>query len=281
MVSVKILEKNDLYLKSVIEGLPLSLVNAFRRTLIAEVPVLAIDEVVILDNTSVMFDEVIAHRLAMIPIKTDLSKFPKIEECEEELVDPSLCTTRFYLSVEAKEPTIVYSKDLKSDDPDIKPVYDNIPITKLAKGQRVILEAYAKLGRGKNHAKWQPGLASYYYYPKVIILNKNDEQCYKICSNICPDALEFDKDGMKIKDVEKCTFNKWKVCEQLCNGSLIVEWDKYKYVFWIESFGNMSVKDMVIEAFRILKKKFDDFIHDLEFEVKKYQQTQQLTTTTS
>ncbi len=253
-------------LKVVIDGVTPPLVNSLRRVLISDVPVLAIDEVIILENTSVLYDEVLAHRLSMIPIKTDLSRFPKIEECEQELVDPSLCQVRFELNVEAKEPMTVYSKDLKSDDPDVRPVYEDIPIVKLAPGQRVVLEAYARLGRASNHAKWQAGLAAYYYYPRVTVNGKADPRCL-VCKEICGDALDITSDGsIVIKDMLKCTFNRWKTCEQACSA-IRVDWDENKYVFWVESFGNMPVDSMVREAFRILKGKFQEFLDELNLEI--------------
>ena len=51
-----------------------------------------------------------------------------------------------------------------SDDPDIVPVSSTIPLTKLASGQAVRLEAYARLGIGLTHAKWQPVSESVYQH---------------------------------------------------------------------------------------------------------------------
>lgn len=270
-IKVRVLEKSDTYLKFIIEGVPPQIVNALRRVLIADVPCLAIDEVVVLDNTSVMFDEVLAHRLAMIPLKTNLKKFPKIEECEEGLVDQAQCSARLILQVEAREPMVVYSRDLKSEDPDVEPVYPDIPIVKLGKGQRIVLEAIARLGRAREHVKWQACLAAYYYYPKVDIVNPKDRSCYEICKQICPDAVDWDDNrGMYIKDVEACTFNRWKTCEHSCNGAIRVDWERWKYVFWIESFGSIPMRDLVEEAFRILRKKFEDFLEILDIEILKY-----------
>ncbi len=268
MVSVKIIEKTDLYLRAIVDGVTPPLINSLRRVLISEVPVLAIDDVIILDNTSVLYDEVLAHRLAMIPIKTDLKKLPKIEECEQELVDPSLCQVRFELNVEAKEPMVVYSRDLRSDDPEVRPVYEDIPIVKLVPGQKIVLEAYAKLGRARNHAKWQAGLAAYYYYPRVSVVGKAVDRC-RVCLEVCDGAMEIKDDGsILINDVLKCSFNKWKTCEQVC-PVIKVDWDENKYVFWAESFGNMPIDDMVREGFRILKGKFQEFVNELELELSR------------
>ena len=253
MVSIKLLEKRDDFVKFVIDGAKPSLVNALRRTLISEVPIVAIDNVIVLDNTSVLYDEVIAHRLAMVPLRTNLEKMPKIEECEDELADPSLCQIRYQLNVEAKKPITVYSKDLIPDDPDFSPVHPDIPIVKLDEGQVLSLEAYAKLGRGRTHAKWQPCLASYGYYPRVTVMGSSND-CSK-CVEICPDAIAVEDGKPRVLDPLKCTFDKWKTCEEVCGGAIHVEWDEGKYVFWIESFGNLDMNSLINEAFRILKRK--------------------------
>ncbi|HZF21404.1 MAG TPA: hypothetical protein VEZ43_02920, partial [Dongiaceae bacterium] len=69
------------------------------------------------------------------------------------------------LEVEASDPVeVVYTANLKPENPEVKPVSDEVPIVKLAQGQRIKLEAYARLGRGRDHAKWQPASACTYSY---------------------------------------------------------------------------------------------------------------------
>lgn len=268
VVSVKLSQYSDGYVKFIVEGAKPSLVNSLRRIFISDVPVLAIDRVIVLDNTSVMYDEVLAHRLAMIPLKTRLDKLPKIEECEEELVDPSLCQVRYQLSVKANDQVIyVYAKDLIPDDPDFAPVYPDMPIVKLSKGQVLSLEAYAKLGRARDHAKWQACIASYYYYPKVTLINSKDSRC-DLCLKIC-NGLVKNGDEYAVGDVLGCTFEQWKACEEACQGSLKVEWDEGKYVFWVENFGNMDMQSLLKEAFRIWKWRFTTFLDIVKSEVER------------
>ena len=268
MVSVKVLQYGDDYLKLVVEGVKPSLINSFRRILITDVPVLAIDRVIILDNTTVMYDEVLAHRLAMIPLKTNLDKLPKIEECEDELVDPSLCQVRYQLSVKANDQVVsVYAKDLIPDDPDFAPVYPDTLIVKMSKGQVLSIEAYAKLGRARDHAKWQACLASYYYYPKVQLLNPRDERCAS-CLELCKGITKNNNEYV-ITDPLQCTFDKWKACEDMCSGSLVVDWDEDKYVFWVENYGNMSMVSLLKEAFRVWKWRFTTFLDVVLNEAKR------------
>jgi len=123
---------------------------------------MAIDDVVILENSSVMFDELVAHRLGLIPLKTDLNRFNLPEDCDcKTPLGCQKCRVLLVLDAEASDKIrTVNSSDLVSEDPETKPIADSIPIVKLAPGQKIKLEAYARLGKGSEHAKWQPTSAS-------------------------------------------------------------------------------------------------------------------------
>ncbi len=158
MVKVKLLEETPNSVTLQLDGVDRSYANAVRRFCIAEVPSMAIDDVVILENSSVLYDEILAHRLGMIPIKTDLERYILPEKCDcGSPLGCHKCRVLFVLDAKGKEKvTTVYSGDLVSEDREIRPVSETIPLVKLALGQSVKLEAYARLGRGKEHAKWQP-----------------------------------------------------------------------------------------------------------------------------
>ena len=162
LVALEIIERDDAKVRVTIRGLHRSYANAIRRFAISEVPTMAIDDVVIIENTSVMYDELIAHRLGLIPLKTDLKRYILPEECDcKSSLGCPKCRVLLVLDAEAGEnPKTVYSRDLVSEDSEIVPISGNIPIVKLASGQKIKLEAYARLGRGKNHAKWQAATVS-------------------------------------------------------------------------------------------------------------------------
>jgi len=161
-ISVEVIESSEEAVKVKIKGIDRTYANAIRRFAISEVPSMAIDEVVILENSSVMYDELLAHRLGLLPLKTDLEKYILPEQCDcRNPLGCSKCRVLLVLDAQARDKVLtVYSGDLVSEDKEIIPVTDKIPIVKLAPGQKVKLEAYAKLGRGKEHAKWQPDSAS-------------------------------------------------------------------------------------------------------------------------
>ena len=145
-MSLNIISQNDEKVSVKLKGIPLQYANALRRLCLNGVPIYAIDTVDVLANSSVLADEGIAHRFGLIPIKTELSAVQQGNESDRIMFTLD--------SGETNETRTVLSGELKSQDDIIKPISDNIPIITLAPGQRLKIEAYARLGRGTEHAKW-------------------------------------------------------------------------------------------------------------------------------
>lgn len=142
-----------------VSGIDVSMANALRKIILSEIPTMAIDTVTFDENTSILNDEVLALRLGLVPLKTDLKTYNTVTECSCKGKGCAKCTAT--LTIDARGPCTVYSRDMKSTDPEITPVHDTIPLTKLTENQTLKLEAKARLGTGKEHAKWQAGIASY------------------------------------------------------------------------------------------------------------------------
>lgn len=160
--SIDILQKEEERIVIKFSNVPRQYVNAIRRLSISEVPTLAMDDVVILENSSVMHDEAIAHRLGLIPLRTDLDRFVMPHDCDcKSTLGCSKCRVLLVLDSEANEKTkVVNSGELLSEDELVKPVSKDIPIVVIAPSQKLKFEAYARLGVGKDHAKWQPTSAA-------------------------------------------------------------------------------------------------------------------------
>jgi len=156
-----------------LKGIPLQYANALRRICLNGVPVFAIDTVDIIENTSVLADEALAHRLALIPIKTDTTRFVEPSKCDcKSDTGCSNCRVMLVLDTgEAEATRLVLSNELTSEDEDIKPTSDKIPIIELAPSQKVNVEVYARLGRGIEHAKWNSSNISV-----LIETDKKDER---------------------------------------------------------------------------------------------------------
>jgi DNA-directed RNA polymerase subunit D len=159
VIKINILEKSKESIKFVIDGIKPSLANALRRIMISEVPTMAIEWVDFKKNDSALYDELIAHRLGLIPLTYDRKAYKLPEECREASVKDSQCYAK--LKLKKKGPCIVYSGDLESEDENVKPVFDKIPIVELLEGQEIELIAYARLGYGKEHIKWQGAVVGY------------------------------------------------------------------------------------------------------------------------
>ena len=154
--SLEVINKDNQKMSVKLKGIPLQYANALRRICLNGVPIFAIDTVDIIENSSVLPDEGLAHRLGLIPIKTDLSRFNEPSKCEcQSETGCSNCRVMLVLdSGDSDETRTVLSNELSSEDDSVKPISDKIAIVQLTQGQRIKVECYARLGRGIEHAKW-------------------------------------------------------------------------------------------------------------------------------
>lgn len=154
--SLEVISKDNQKIALKLKGVPLQYANALRRVCLNGVPVFAVDTVDIIENSSVLPDEGLAHRLGLIPLKTDLGRFNEPSKCEcQSETGCSNCKVMLVLDSGDSDVTrTVLSNELSSEDDSITPISDKIPIVELAPGQRIKVECYARLGRGTEHAKW-------------------------------------------------------------------------------------------------------------------------------
>lgn len=277
-MEIKIIDKNELAARFIVDGVNAAFMNSLRRIVLAEVPAMAIDEVVVIENSSMLHDEILAHRLGLIPLKTDLDSYNLPEECPcKSELGCNLCRVSLTLDVEAKDSVkTVYSGDLASENPNIRPVSEKVPIVKLVPDQKIRLEAYARLGKGEKHAKWQPvSVCAYKHFPKVKIDEKLCDSCGK-CVDVCPKrVLAITEAGkrLELRNVMDCTV--CKDCVDVCPKSppaVDVSWDKDVFVLDVESTGALPVERVLFEALKILDKKIESFVEQLT--VKKSEESQ-------
>jgi DNA-directed RNA polymerase subunit D len=232
---------------------------------------MAIDEVVIIENSSVFHDEILAHRLGLIPLITDLDSYNLPEDCPcNSEFGCNLCRTSLSLDIETSfNIKTVYSGDLKPEDPDIVPISSKIPIVKLAPGQRIKLEAYARLGKGKKHAKWQSvSLCTYQNFPIIEIDENRCNICGK-CVDVCPKNIVVKIDEkLKIQNLIECIL--CQDCVKICPlnpPTINVAWKDDTFILKIESTGALSPEIILIESIKILEQKVETFLN--QFNEKK------------
>ena len=229
--------------------------NTLRRIMIDEVPTMAVEDVEFRKNNSILYDEMIAHRLGLTPLTTDLKSYNLPENCKCKGEGCARCQLKLTLKA-TKGSGIVYASELKSKDSAVKPVYPKMPIVKLLKGQSLELEVTAVLGKGKVHTKWSPCLAYYKHKPIIEIGDvKNPEEIVeKTHGNIFEiknGKLEVIKDNLFKYDLAG-------VVEEVSNGEVKVKYDK-DIIFYMESWGQLSCKEILNQALKIFDETFDEF----------------------
>lgn len=281
-----------------------SQVNAIRRALIADVPKLAITRVdfsqgvtqdnkgEIVESVNVLPDEVLAHRLAMIPVPTNLDEglvFPdQCENCKDVVEKDKgcpMCQVLYTLSVRGpssdseEEFKTIYAGDITTiSDPvfDIRPEHKRIPLTVLAKGQFLEFYAFAVLGRGRDHAKWSPVAAVGFRQHCVAELKnaKGAETLFKLglktTDGIAIDEKLFGKDK-KVTDVNH-VYDIEKALHQVGPGTgreqdfkdgIVMQPVEGAYVFSYETDGSLDPVTAFNMALHELSVRFKNLNEDL------------------
>ena len=145
-MSLEITNENEQNVSVKIKGVPLQYANALRRICLNGVPIYAVESIDVLENSSVLADEGIAHRVGLIPLTTDLSASKDGNENDKIMLTLDSGVT--------DETRTILSGELKSQDNSVVPTSNDIPIVTLAPGQSIKFEAYARLGKGTEHARW-------------------------------------------------------------------------------------------------------------------------------
>tara|TARA_Y100000310_G_C20700699_1_gene829587 strand:+ start:3853 stop:4629 length:777 start_codon:yes stop_codon:yes gene_type:complete len=255
-MNIKVLKKDENRTIFRVSKINSSLANSIRRYATSYVPTMAIDTVEIKKNSSALYDEVLAHRLGLIPLKTDLKSYKFWEG--PELERPKTAQYELKLTLKAKGPCTVYSSDIKSSDKKVIPAFEKTPIVKLLEGQEVELIATAILGQGKEHSKFTPGLVTYRGVPEFIkTKDSNIAECAKILSDVA------DKKGsdIVIKDLTKWNEAYEDICGQ--NGIDVVS-SKDDFLFTVESWGQLPPREIITTALDIFSNKLTQFESDVK-----------------
>ncbi len=269
-MKTKVVSLDEETIRFLVEGVDVSFANSMRRTMVAEVPMMVVEDIFYFDNSSLVPDEVLAHRVGLVPLKTNLESYVLPEECdcEAELGCPK-CRAVLTMDVEAGDDAVtVYSGDLIPEDPSIAPVSNRIPLAKLAPGQAIKFEAYAQLGQGKVHAKWSP--VSMCVYQNVAVVDVKDEAAVNKCLEACGDGIAT-LDGGRLKIIDIQGFERHAPCRELVSHEEIMQGLKQEeFLFTVETNGGLPPERIVKEAVKMLKWKLSalgekieaDEIHD-------------------
>ena len=225
---VEFIESAEHEAKFLVRGITPDLANGIRRSILADVPTLSIDSVRFVENSSVMFDEQLALRLGLVPLTTPEGEF-----------EPGDVIT---LALDVEGPDTAYSGDLVSADPMVEPAEKNIPIIELKADQRLEIEADAVLGRGRDHAKHQGGIAVGYRHLQAVETLGEADEYGEDEGQIVRGVIEEDGELIPTEEFDNDLRNRYP------DTDVAVHDVENAFVFHVESDGSMPVTDLVSRA---------------------------------
>lgn len=286
-LEINIMKRNDRDINFDLIHVDTSIANAFRRIMISEVPAVAAETIYMFNNTSVIQDEVLSHRIGLIPLKVDPETLTWVDNNEDEktrytdenTIVMSLdvtCTNNPNAPKGSTDPkelyrnSHVYARDLKFEpqgrqielfknqpvvaaDPDIL-------IAKLRPGQEISLRAHCILGVGSDHAKFSPvSTASYRIMPVIDIKEpitgsaaKRLQKCFP------PGVIGIDESGNAfVQDARRDTVSREVLRHEEFDGKVKLGRRRDHFIFNVESTGAMSPEEIFLKSIRVLKNKAD------------------------
>lgn len=146
-IKLRVEHIDEINLKLLFRGANSSILNMFRRKIMSDVPTISIEYITIHENTSNINDEFLCHRLCMIPIKIIDTQILDQKDFKVKFTLNFYCTTKT---------SHVLAKHLKTNEKNVRLLYDDIIITSISEGQKISITAVACIGTGKEHSKWCP-----------------------------------------------------------------------------------------------------------------------------
>ena len=218
-----------------------TLANGIRRS-VGKIPVLAVDEIEISKNGSALFDETIAHRIGLTPLKME-KKFEK-----------SLPK----LKLKTKKEGLIYSEELEGG---ARVTYGKIPLASLTKGQEIELSAITKIGTGVEHSKFNPGLIYYRNSSKITVEKALAEEVKKVFPGVeikekGNAVVISDKGEKEIRDLVEGLAERFKSKVETTFGDDLI--------LGVESFGQIPVAEVFTGAISQLKNDLNDFQKSLK-----------------
>jgi len=281
-----------------------SVANALRRIMLAEVPTMALEKIYLYQNDTVLQDEVLCHRLGLLPVRADPRYFdwpsnPVIETnagnqtiTEEPAGDPKQelifevnmkCKKKKVVPADATnkndhyENGVVYSKDFHwvpigdqaavfHHDPP-RMVHDGILVLKMRHGQEIEARCHAVKGIGRDHAKFSPvGTASYRLLPEIILKRRIEgDEALKLKECFSKGVIELDDEGVAyVKDARVDTLSRNVFRYDEFKDAVEIKRKKNHFIFSVESTGQYNAEEIFSEACNVMVNKLRAFRKGLQ-----------------
>lgn len=246
-MDIEIIEMAERKGKFILKNTSPAMANALRRTMLTDIPKMAIDEVEFhlgpiesngkeYESVTPLFDEVIAHRLGMVPVPTDYSLFTEQKNCSCGGEGCPSCTIMYSLNKQG--PCTVLSGDMMPlGNNDLKVKDENIPIVELTDGQAVLIYAKATMGTARQHVKWQAAFGVGYRYL------------------VGDEAKEFRKTDQRAKTAAK---------KPAAKDPNVMDDSHIDFLFTFETDGSLTAKQVLDKAVSILSVQANEILEQLE-----------------
>ncbi len=267
-MEIEIIEMAERKAKFILKNSSPAMANALRRTMLSDIPKMAIDRVEFhlgpmevndkeYESATPLFDEVIAHRLGLVPVPTDLELFTPQEECVCEGEGCPNCMIMYSLN-EHGPGTVMSGSMVPLGNPDLKVKDEFIPVVELTENQAVMIYAIAVMGTAKQHIKWQvTSGVGYKYYPIVTVdPARASTEAVLNSMKVCPKGVFGVDDGkLVVENPVECTL--CKSCMESVNydGSVTIEGDENNLLFTFETDGSLTAEQTLNKAAEILSEK--------------------------
>ena len=271
---------------------PPAYANALRRCLLSWVPSIAIEDVCVCDNTGIVPDELLAHRLGLIPLNVRPSFLDAVEgETDPESKDPhkTILLGLHVMGGEGPEPNLEGVESswegkmppfytgpsgmVLSDHlvwmpfpeqigviPRFDTLHKGVPIAKLRPGQRIELYARAVKSNGLDHAKYQPVATAFYrLVPRVEVSEAINRRAKELLVEKCPmKVFDIEDEELVIRDVRKCTACRECINTIRLSTYVTVGKEAGRFEFTVESVGVVPAPELVSDALKMLQQKCEE-----------------------
>lgn len=268
-MEIQIVEMAERKCKFILKNSSPAMANALRRTMLTDIPKMAIDKVEFhlgpidvdgreFESMTPLFDEIIAHRLGMVPVPTtDMFNFKDECVCGGE----GCPSCEIMYSLNKNGPCTVLSGDLQPlGSQDLKVKDEEIPIVDLADGQSILIYAHAVMGTARKHVKWQVANGVGYSYRPIITIN-GDVDSPEDIAEACPKKV-FDVTDGKLVVARSDDCSLCMTCVENFSkgdGPISVVGDENNFVFKFETDGSLTAEQVIDKAVEILSKETKDF----------------------
>ncbi|MBQ4411570.1 MAG: DNA-directed RNA polymerase subunit D [Candidatus Methanomethylophilus sp.] len=276
-MQIEIVEMEDTRAKFILKNSSPAMANALRRTMLQDIPKMAIDKVDFhlgpimqddkeYESVTSLFDEIIAHRLGLVPVPTT-DQFTFQKDCSCGGVGCPGCSIMY--SLNKVGPGTVLSGDLLPlGDSTLKAKDEFIPIVELTDSQAVLIYATAVMGTAKQHVKWQAAFGvGYSYMPAIEIdaAKAADSDVRDYAVKTYPGLFKAEDGKLVVDDIYRASrYGKAIQQDSVLQDVVSIDWDDSNVIFKFETDGSLTAQQVLDKAVEILEATASEFTAAVE-----------------